>query len=274
MWSIVNQAVTALFDVVLWPVDGLSAGWQAFYLGVPGALLGLLVYRFVSDQDGIERAKNLIVAHLFELRLFKDDFLVSLRAQGGILRHNATYLRHALLPMAVMIVPFLLMLVQVESRFAFRGLEPGERALLTVQIDGESPVSSLEIDLLLPEGLERESPALRIDQSGEVVWRVRGAGAGVHDVTISIGEQTLHKRVVVGRNGTWVATDLYRASHWETLLYPQEAALPSDGPARALKLSYPRARGEFGGLSSASWIFMGSSILFGFLLRGPFGVTF
>ena len=274
MWSIVNQAVTALFDVVLWPVHGLSAGWQAGYLGVPGALLGLLVYRFVSDQDGIERAKNLIVAHLFELRLFKDDFLVSLRAQGKILRHNATYLRHALLPMAVMIVPFLLMLVQVESRFAFRGLEPGERALLTLEIDGETAVSRLDIDLVLPEGVERESPALRIDPSGEVVWRLRGEAAGVHDVIISIGKQALHKQLVVGQNGTWVATELYRANDWETLLYPQEAALPADGPARALKLSYPRARGEFAGLSSASWIFMGSSILFGLLLRGAVGVTF
>ena len=274
MWSIVNQVVTALFDVVLWPVSALSGGWQAFYLGIPGALLGLLVYRFVSNQEGIERAKDLIKAHLLELRLYKDDFLVTLRAQGKILRHNMSYLGYALLPMAVMIGPFLLMLVQVESRFAFRGLEPGEQALLTVQIESETPVSGLEIELVLPPGVERESPALRIDQSGEVVWRVRGADAGVHDVTISVGDQSLHKQVVVGQNGTWVATELYRANDLTTLLYPQEAALPSDGPASMLTLSYPRAGGEFGGLSSTSWIFMGSSILFGFLLRGPLGVTF
>lgn len=274
MWSIVNQAVTALFDVVLWPVSALSGSWQAVYLGIPGALLGLLVYRFVSNQEGIERAKDLIKAHLFELRLYKDDFLVTLRAQGLILRHNMSYLGYALLPMAVMIGPFLLMLVQVESRFAFRGLEPGERALLTVQIESETPVSGLEIELALPPGVEGESPALRIDQSGEVVWRVRGADAGVHDVTISVGDQSLHKQVVVGQNGTWVATDLYRANDLTTLLYPQEPALPVDGPASTLTLSYPRASGEFGGLSTASWIFMGSSILFGFLLRGPLGVTF
>lgn len=274
MWSTVNQAVTAIFDVVLWPVSALSGSWQAFYLGVPGALLGLLVYRFVSNQDGIERAKDLIKAHLLELRLYKDDFLVTLRAQGKILRHNMSYLGYALLPMAVMIGPFLLMLVQIESRFAFRGLEPGEQALLTVQIESETPVSGLEIELLLPPGVERESPALRIDQSGEVVWRVRGADAGVHDVTISVGDQSLHKLIVVDQNGTWVATDLYRADDLTTLLYPQEPALPVDGPASILTLSYPRAGGEFGGLSTTSWIFMGSSILFGFLLRGPLGVTF
>ena len=42
MWPFVNQASTLFFDVVLWPVQWLSGGWQAFYLGIPGAVLALL----------------------------------------------------------------------------------------------------------------------------------------------------------------------------------------------------------------------------------------
>ena len=61
-------------------------------------------------------------------------------------------------------------------------------------------------------------------------------------------------------NGTWLASDVYRASDWTTLLYPQEPPLPTDGPAASLRIDYPRACGEFAGLSCASWIFFGSSM--------------
>ena len=53
MWTLVNSACSGLFDLLLWPVSGLAAGWQAFYLGIPGALLALAVYRGVSNQEGI-----------------------------------------------------------------------------------------------------------------------------------------------------------------------------------------------------------------------------
>ena len=132
----------------------------------------------------------------------------------------------------------------------------------------------MPVELRLPEGLEQTSPALRIDETGEVVWRVRGVAPGLHDLRIAVVDDEIHKQVSVGMNGHWVATDLFRAGDPATLLYPQESPLASDGPAAALQLTYPRAMGEFGGLSTASWIFFGSSMLFGFALRGLVGVTF
>ena len=176
--------------------------------------------------------------------------------------------------MAVMIVPFVLMLVQIESRFAFRVLEPGERALLTLTLDGELPPSELPITLALPDGVVQETPPLRIDSTGEVVWRLRAARSGTHELAIEVGEHRILKRVLVGSDGAGGATHLYRASHPGTLLYPQEPPLASDGPARGLALSYPRARSAFAGLSSAAWSFFAASILFGYALRSRFGVTF
>jgi hypothetical protein len=39
---------------------------------------------------------------------------------------------------------------------------------------------------------------------------------------------------------------------------PRVAALPSGGPVASLAIDYPRARSEFAGLSSTSWIFFGA----------------
>jgi hypothetical protein len=266
--------MTWLFDVVLWPVQALDAGIQAFLLGIPAAVLALVIFRYASDQTGIETAKERIKGYLIELWLYRDDLWVTLLALGHILGHNVTYLRHALLPMAIMIVPFLLMLIQIESRFAFRALEPGETAVLTLALDGDTRVSQLPIELRLPAGLVPETPPLRIDATGEVTWRLRAEAVGAHDVQIVLGDERVAKTIRVGGNGVGVATELYRPGDWNALLYPQEPALDANGTVSALTFSYPRAGGEWLGLSSASWMFFLSSILFGFALRGLFGVTF
>jgi hypothetical protein len=39
-------------------------------------------------------------------------------------------------------------------------------------------------------------------------------------------------------------------------------------------MTYPRSRGVFAGLSSASWILFGATLVLGFALRRAFGVTF
>jgi hypothetical protein len=274
VYSIVNSLFNVLFDVLLWPLQALPATLQLCALGLPAAVFALLVFRFTSDQDGIETAKDKIKAHLMELRLYKDDFGVTMRAQGKILRHNLTYLRHALVPMAVMIGPFVLMLIQVESRFALRSLVSGEATTLTVAVDGDEQVSALATALRVPDGLARETPPLRIDETGEIVWRIRARGPGEYELGIRVGEAELAKRVVVAGEGAKFSPAVYRSNDLNTLLYPVEKSLAADTPVSAVHLVYPRDRATFAGLSSASWIFFAASMVFGFALRGVFGVTF
>jgi len=66
----------------------------------------------------------------------------------------------------------------------------------------------------------------------------------------------------------------YRANDMRTLLYPRAAALPANGPVTTFAIDYPRARGEFAGLSSTSWLFFGMVMVFAFALRRAFDVSF
>jgi hypothetical protein len=273
MWSAVNSTINAIFDVLLWPAQGLSAGWQVFLIALPATVVALLAFRFTSNQAGITRAKNLIKARLLELRLFKDDARVLLRAQGSILRHSFSYMRHGLTPMLVMLVPFLLILIQVESRFAFAPLPPGEPSLLSVEVDSADLVSSVPASLALPDGLVAETPPLRIDASSEIYWRIRGNEPGRYAVRISVDGETVIKHVVVGHGGR-VSPTVYRADDWRVLAWPAEPSIAGKSSVRAIHLDYPRSRAEFAGLSSASWLLFGWCIVLGFLLRGFFGVTF
>ncbi len=274
MWVPVNQLLNVLFDLFLWPFSLLPVAAQAVVVALPATAFALLVFRWVSDQDGIETAKDRIKAHLLELRLFSDDLGVTLRAQGKILRYNLTYLRHALLPMLVMIGPFILMLVQLESRFAFRSLEPGESTILTVEVGTEPPPSDLQAELTLPLGLVAETPALRVDQRGEITWRLRARAPGDHVIAIQVGDSRVEKHLSVWPDASTISPSIYRPGDLATLLYPAEPPLPSGSAVQAVHLTYPRSRAEFAGLSSASWIFFGAALVLGFALRGVFGVTF
>jgi hypothetical protein len=273
MWSVVSTVVNAPFNALFWLVHWLPPQWQVVVLALPGALFALAIYKLVSRQDAIRDAKDKILAHLLELRLFRDDLRVLLRAEGRVFLNIGRYLGHSLLPMAVMLPVFLLMLIQIESRFAFRGLAPREQALVTVAVASDQPVSRMPVRLDVGDGLRVATPALRADASGEIYWRVRAVTAGPHDLRLSVdGEKA--DRIVSVDAASPVMTMAYRGNDVRTLLYPFAGPLPSSGPVATLAIEYPRARGEFAGLSSTSWIFFGMVMVFALALRRLFDVSF
>jgi hypothetical protein len=275
MWPALNQALNAMVDIWLWPVQGLGVTWQIVVLALPTTVIALLVFRFVSNQDGIRIQKDRIKAYLLELLLYKDDLRVTMSAQRHIFGHSLRYMGCALLPMAVMILPFILIMVQVESRFAFQGLEPGESTVLAVAVDMQQQrVKQTDYRLDLPGGLTQETPAVRVPATGEVVWRIRADDPGDYKATIHAGDHVIEKHIMVGEQLTRLAPSVYRADDFRTLGFPAEAALAADQPIVGISMDYPRARGEFIGLSSASWLLFLFSIIFGFALRGVLGVTF
>src|SRR5262245_63664642 len=143
MWAAVSKVLNAPFDALFWLVHWLPPAWQVVVLALPGALFALWIYKLVSNQEAIRDAKDKIIAYLLELRLYRDDLRVLLRAEGRVFASIGRYLGHSLLPMVVMLPVFLLLLIQIESRFAFRGLEPQEQALVTVAVSSDQPVSHM-----------------------------------------------------------------------------------------------------------------------------------
>jgi len=274
VWDILNVGLNAAFGALF----GVF-GWLPFWVPVVvlGGLSGvgaLLVFRRVSDQDAIRRAKNRIWAHLMELRLFQDDFGVMLRAQGNVFRYNLIYVVRALTPALVLFAPFALALIQIESRAVFRPVLPGEDVLLRVRLDAEPPAAwdaRLETDL----GLRVATEALRKRRPAEVLWRLHAETAGVHRVRVElpgVAAGVWEREVVVGADARHaLAASAYRSGDWRALLAPTEASL-GDGPIAEIVVEYPSAGETFAGLSASSWLFVASSLAVGFALRGPLGV--
>jgi hypothetical protein len=266
----INNATNTVFTPWFALLAPLPDWLQISVTALPVTLFALLVFRVASNQAGITRAKDLIKAHLLELWLYKDDPGVLLRAQGRVAFNSLAYLGHSLVPLALMIVPVGLLVAQLEAQYAFRALAPGESAIVTVTTRTALPAPAAT--LALPPGIVAETPALRVADRGAVLWRLRGDAAGEHIAGITVDGMRVERRIAVG-TGRAMPT-AYAADDWRSLGYPSEAPLPAGSAITAVEVEYPRARGEFLGLSSASWLLLGATLVLGFALRGAFRVTF
>jgi len=272
--SLFNSLSSGLFTRLLAPF-GVARSWSPWLdillWSVLGGIVALLVYKRVSNQKGITRAKNAIKVNLLEIRLFKEDILGVFTSTLKILAQNALYIGHNLLPMVVMFVPMMAILFQLEAHYAFAPLPPGSVQLLRVELDGDKlPATALKLDL--PPGVALDAPPVRTPH-GEAVWRLRLEQPGDHVLTLHAGDETLTKRVAVG--GQPRRVPVLRTKTWEAFLYPGEESLPRDSAVRTIKLQYPeRDLGWMpGGEGGILGTFFVLSIVAGLALKGVFKVT-
>ena len=106
--SILNAALRFVFDAVLYPFRELHPLVGLILVSLVFGVFALLVFKWTSNQVGLDQVKRRIHAGLFEIRLFNDNLMAIFRAFFEILRHNLTYLRLAFIPLLWMIVPFVL----------------------------------------------------------------------------------------------------------------------------------------------------------------------
>lgn len=267
-----NKITSGLFDALLAPFGHEAAWFDLLLWSLLAGLLALWVYKKLSDQAGIARAKDRIQVHLLEIRLFRHDPLRVLGSAGRVLVRNLVYLGHNLVPMAVLTLPMLAVLSQLVANYALEPVPVGSVQLMELRLDPASGVSPRDVRLELPPGVALDAPPVRT-ADGEVFWRLRAEAPGDHELVLRVGDETLRKQFAVGGPHRKLAQ--LRTKSWEALLYPGEPALPRSSAVETVALAYPPRdlgplpSGELGVLAG----FLGFSIVAGFALKGLFGVT-
>jgi uncharacterized membrane protein (DUF106 family) len=273
MW-IFNSILNKVFDVLFLPVRGLNP-WAAMILvSLLTSFLMLFIFRHTSNQAGIKKEKNRIKAHLLELRLFKDNMGVQLRAQGRILLANLKYVGHNAKPMLVMIVPVLLILIRLNLWFGAESLRPGDPVLVKVRLaEGKYP-SEVPASLAVSRELDVETPPLRIEDEAEIDWRLRAKSAGAGRLTFTVGGETIVKSASVGATRLSPIPALRPGcSLIDQIFNPGEAPLPSASAVRSIEVQYPAASMSLFGMH-IHWliVYFVLSIVFGYGFKGLFKV--
>ena len=273
MW-IFNSLFGKIFVVLFWPFLNMNPWIGMFLVSFLTGLLMLFIYKHTSNQEGLRKVKNKIKAHLLELRLFKDNLSVSLRAQGNILRTNLKYIGYSLKPLLVMIIPVVLILIQLNFWFAYDSLQSGQDTILRVKLGEGIPLLDTEVEIKTDSGILLETPPLRIEESSEINWRIRANKDGIHRISIWVEGQDYTKTVSVGQKTLSRISPLRtRKNFLKELFYPTESPLPKEGPVETIEITYPpRNLALFGGHIHWLIVYFLLSIIIGFSLKGFFKV--
>jgi len=234
-------------------------------------LAAVLVFRYASDQDAMRRIKNRIHAHLLELRLFPDQLGIVSRAHGRILRLTLIYLAYNLKPLAILLLPLVILMVQLDLRFSRVPLETHDSFILKVKLVDPGALDS--DSLRLPKGLTLTAPPVNVPALQEVDWRIRADDYGVFLPAVVVAGQTFAKQVVVSKEITALPAERAGAGIVEWFLNPLEEPLPKSSPLRSLEVNYaPRSidLGYFG----TSWLvfFLVVSLLSGLIFKVVLGI--
>jgi len=275
--SALNRVVGGLLDGLLRPLAGLPAEIGVMLWSLLGAVLMLLVVKRTTNQDALAAVKRKIHACMFEIRLLNDDLRAILRAQAELLRHNGRYLLLSLPPLAVMIVPLVILVGHLHGFYGFRPVRPGEEVLVRVALAGDAArvPGRPQVSLELPAGVTAVTPAVWAPQLQEMAWRVRADRPGRHELQVVVSGRRFAKELTVGDRVVRVSPERPDPSLLGQLTWPEEPPLPAGAPVRMVAVTYPPRELVLLGAWEYGWMvaFMVLSVAFAFALRKPLGVT-
>ena len=265
--------MTQLFTFVLRPFENGHAHAGIIFISVVTGAVMLALFKVTSNQKAMKEVKTKISAYFLEMRLYKDDVSAVMASQRRILRANLDYTKFALLPAVVMIVPVVLIMIQLNLRYAYTGLAPGQTALVKVTLEEGVDPTSLRLTLSPGDGIEKASPSVRIPSLGEVDWKVRLTSSGVRTLRLASDAGEMTFAVSGTKRLLPIHSVMKKASVWEGLLNPGAPAVPKAMPVRSVEVKYPSMAFDFG-LFKLSWLwtFLIVSMAFGVILKFVFGV--
>jgi len=266
--------LSRIFDVLLFPFKGLHPIVGLVVISIVIGIVMLVIFGRVTNQDALRRVKGLIVASIIEVWLFKDRPTLMFGATGRILRHNLNYLRYSLVAVVFVIVPVVLIMVQFGVRYSHRPLHPSEETVVVARLAGDVTAAGSDIALALPEGLELVTPALRLEDEGEINWKIKAVTPGAYDIVLKgTGVEATKQVVVAEKSYMTLAPIRAKALSWDFILYPAEKPLSKESPVKSIAITYPPS--PLGGtwiFPLWMWIFFGVSVVAGFALKGFFKV--
>ncbi|MFW6160885.1 MAG: hypothetical protein ACOC57_07060 [Acidobacteriota bacterium] len=273
MW-IFNYIIGKFFDILFFPFRNLDPWFGMIFISLLTGVFMLFVFGKTSNQEGIRKIKNLIKAHLLELRLFKDNFALTMKSLGNILRCNLKYIGFSAKPMLIMIIPLVLIIIQMNFRFGYQSLAPGDTALLKVKLKDNINPLNVNIALNPSPGIKIETPSLRIEEESEINWRIRISREEADSIKLEISNENIKKLMTVSSAPLEKVSPLkVKPKFIPSLLYPTEPPIDKNSEIESVEITYPPGEMKFLGLA-VHWliIFFILSIAFGFALKGFLGV--
>jgi len=130
--SALNTLFNLLFGLAYGTLKWFGPFWSLAAIACLAGVLMVWIFGKVSNQSAIERTRNRLSAELIGLRLFKDDLRVFFGIQFQVLAWTLKYLRYSIVPMLILMVPTVIILIQLNLHYGFRGRRTDENLFIGV----------------------------------------------------------------------------------------------------------------------------------------------
>ena len=186
------------------------------------------------------------MAHLLEIPLYKDNIRILLSAQKNMLKFNFKFLLSILKPVLIVIIPMFIFVFQMQKWFSYEPLSTGGSAVFSVMVDDKNALN--KISIAPSEGLDIDTPALRIPEDNEVSWRISAEKSGRYNIKINIDNNVLYKNIIVADDKVVRLTPkIILNSGLYKFLYPSNKSLTADTGVQEIAVDYkPRTVDFFG----------------------------
>lgn len=169
--------INRFFDLLWAPFSKTPCYIDFIIISAISALIFLVIFKKTSNQDMIRHYKRIIMAHILEIRLYKDQPALTIRIIFNILKNNLIYLRYSLIPILI-ILPFVLIIsVQLNNRYGYLPLKKGNSFIIHAEIDKalmadiSNNLEKIQCDT--SKGVLVETPSMVIESEASIFWRAR-----------------------------------------------------------------------------------------------------
>ena len=269
-----NSLITTLFSLLLTPLAGLKALWGLLAISIVAGIILVYIYGKISNQAALRRVKKCITAGIYESVLFRHDLPTSLRAQGGMLLGGVRYFGLAVPPLIVLLIPSLVILAQLNLRYGARALQPGEHAVITVNLANEDALFSTELSA--QDATVQVTPPLRDLDAQSISWRVDASKAQATSpatLALAVNGVQVNEPLFTGQQPAVLPTAQHTSPWWQ-LLYPG-ASLPQElrSQVRSITVTYPEQELSVAGIT-VHWLllFVVVSIVAGLVASKAIGI--
>ncbi len=272
MYALLN-IFNLIFNLFFKPFKNLPPLWPLIVISVVTGILMLLIFRSVSNQSAIKKAKDKIKAHIFELVLYRDNLKIITTALLKILKYNLVYLKQTIFPLLVIFLPVIVILIQINFRYQYRPLKDGETALVKLKWQTKAGKLPESLSLTSTEKISVETPPLRIPELNEVDWRIKIIKPGAEQLSFDVNGQTVSKSVATSTEMQMISPTKTNNSFFRLFFNPAEKPVPGAIGIESIEVTYPEQELKiFGWKTHWLVVFFIVSLIAAFGLKGVFGV--
>jgi len=241
--NVIGTGITRFFDLLVLPfgqANTISLVALSLVTGVGMAV----VFKYTSNPKAIKRTKDKLKGRILEMRIYQDDPLLIFKALGRTLLSNFSYLGSMLKPIAILIIPVMIIFMQMDERFGRSGLDVNDTTRLSVLLkDGKDPFAT-PVKLSSEQGIVIDTKPVRVARTREIDWRLKVAHWGTHRLILE-SEGSKYVFPVTARQGTKMIAHERTTGFMEPLIHPAAAPIPSDSPFARVAVEYTGARYPF-----------------------------